>query len=224
MLDPNAREKLQPILQVDERGLARELFQADAILARPVRSELGLSEQANVHFDISTQDLDLGRVSPGDIDVLLAERSIPEQAIALECKRLKVAQHSFGSGLLSGSGRLSTGVRQANGLRRLGFWKSYLCLLVAVDAREQPIGERMFSYLTPELLDALYRFPERERLDPGVGLLVCEFTHSSTDSEHLANMIGIERIAPAHSQPQSSSVTKLARSIWPDSTDAPGSS
>jgi hypothetical protein len=157
-------------------------------------------------------------VIPGDIDVLLSEPGHPEQAIALECKRLKVAQHSFGSSLLTKSGNLRKGVRQANGLRQLGFWQSYLCILVAIDAEAQPIGPRFFSYLTTELVNAVYRFPEREKLDRSVGLLICEFTHVKKDSEHLADNIGIECIMPAQSQPQSSVVTDLVRYVCSDST------
>ena len=69
---------------------------------------------------------------PGDVDTLICERGMPQQATAMEWKRVKVAADVGGDRLNKVEG-IEKGVFQANALRKLGFYKTYLAVLVAVD-------------------------------------------------------------------------------------------
>src|SRR6185312_77740 len=72
----------------------------------------------------------------GDIDILLCGKGRFEEAVAYQAKRVKVGLAQLQArtpGKLKG---IQEGVRQANDLADIGFWKVYLYIFALIDARE----------------------------------------------------------------------------------------
>src|SRR5215475_778959 len=74
---------------------------------------------------------------PGDLDLLIAHPTLPHEAIAIECKRVKITVESAGNDHLNKIEEVATGVKQANALREFGFYQTYLCVIAVVDAATQ---------------------------------------------------------------------------------------
>jgi hypothetical protein len=196
------------ILLAPEADLVEWLFSQSAARIA-VREELNLPSAAQPHYRVSTTTLTSGKIGPGDVDVLFVDNDHPAYSTALECKRLKVDAHSFITNEPGKLKELRKGVRQANGLLKLGFARSFLALLVTVDGRERPEGPQWFSKLTDELLRTVYDFPGKDRLHDGVGLLVCEITQPTDKPVDLAGAIGVKVTQPAAERAQLELVTRF---------------
>lgn len=74
---------------------------------------------------------------PGDVDILFCDPERPHEAVAVECKPLTITPDDFRHGDVRRLHNLDDAVEQANGLVGIGFERSYLLALIAVDASEQ---------------------------------------------------------------------------------------
>ncbi len=72
---------------------------------------------------------------PGDIDVLAVDPSQPDQAVAIEVKRVKMPPDSYWTSLPNKIEEIGKGCKQAGLLRAIGFQRSYLLVAVVADGR-----------------------------------------------------------------------------------------
>ena len=114
----------------------------------------------------------------GDVDILLWKSHRPDQAVAIEVKTIKANLDGMGGDHLNRLGEFKKGVRQANDLARIGFWKVYLWVFVLVDSRLQNAGRITYDGLGGELKCEVDRTICTEKLNPRVGLIHYEFVQS----------------------------------------------
>ena len=123
---------------------------------------------------------------PGDIDVIVADR--PDEALAIECKRVKISAIDQSHNHLNKLEQLADGVQQANALHGLGFFQTYFAILTAVDARIQTHRNIPSRGLDPETthnygeantFTRLVEFPDRKRLSDEIGILFLELVQTT---------------------------------------------
>jgi hypothetical protein len=166
---------------IDEGQLSRWLFGESPAL-RHLASELSIGWGSRVAFEVPTIKLVPGARGPGNIDVLVFNSQAPEQTLAIELKRVKVTPNSFATELPGKLAGLEHGVEQANLLGKLGFHRVYLLIAIVTDGRWRSEYNFFGRGPTPELLQAIARFPGRDQLSPAVGLAFVEVTQP-TDKE-----------------------------------------
>jgi hypothetical protein len=120
---------------------------------------------------------------PGDIDLLIAHPARPHEAIAIECKRVKITVESAGNDHLNKIEEVVTGVKQANALREFGFYQTYLCVIAVVDAAAQQHwnvlnrgidANATYNYSEQKTFSRFISFPGREDLNKEVGIAFLE--------------------------------------------------
>ena len=123
---------------------------------------------------------------PGDVDVMVADR--PDEALAIECKRVKLTAIDQAHNRVNKLEQLADGVQQANALHDLGFFQTYFAILTAVDARIQTHRnipnrgldpETTHNYGEANTFTRLVEFPNRERLHEEIGILFLELVQTT---------------------------------------------
>jgi hypothetical protein len=162
-------------------------------------------------FQLKSPELPGDVGGPGDVDVLISNPERPEHAVAFECKRIKVKPETFDTLQPGKMQDLKKGVRQANGLLRLGFHQSYLFVCVQVDGRQQHEYNFFGRGLSGPLVKKIYGFLNTLELLPGVGLVVAEPTQPVEKHIEDAGSVPIKRVRLASPQIQSAVVTDWVR-------------
>ena len=73
---------------------------------------------------------------PGDIDLLFYPLHDPSQAIAIECKRIKMVSYPDGRSRVNRTGEIDKGIEQAGAYHALGFHPTYILVMLLDDGRE----------------------------------------------------------------------------------------
>lgn len=126
---------------------------------------------------------------PGDIDILLIDNERPEKAIAFECKRLKVTSVDSPLPKINNVQGIRQGVKQANGLQSLGFYKSYLMIILLDDSRHFKYPNTMMRNSKWEDVELVYDIPWNEPLNQDVGIVFVKVTQPT--GKHYNEMFGI---------------------------------
>lgn len=116
--------------ELDERSLIEFLFGRDE-LSRLIKKELSLEERAPHAIHVTTPFVSSER-KPGDIDLIVCDEGSPNEAVAVEFKRVKVRRDRINR--LHALERVSS---QVDGLHDLGFSRTYLGVIVITDGRHQ---------------------------------------------------------------------------------------
>ncbi len=135
----------------------------------------------------------------GDIDLIICPRLSQHQAVAFECKRVKVESVNIGKDKVNKLQDVAGGVRQANKLYNgsAAFFQTYLAIITEVDASGQGeinIPNRgIRSDTTPQRGDTrtttfkqIVEFPGRAELHDDVGIIFIEIaqpSHLSIDKQ-----------------------------------------
>jgi hypothetical protein len=119
----------------------------------------------------------------GDIDVLLCPRSQPELATAISVKRIKFGANAVRSGQPNKLHELKKATEQANRLADVGFHLVYSFVFVAIDTREQNVGEKItFAGLPVELKQFVHNAVTVQGLNPRIGLYRTEYVQPMDDA------------------------------------------
>lgn len=108
---------------------------------------------------------------PGDIDMIIADPHKPDQAIAFECKKVKAVAQNTEPPKINNLKSLHHGVKQANAYQSLGFYQSYLMILLLDDGRTLTTPNTMFRYNKHEMLEAIYNIQFTEPIHADVGVI-----------------------------------------------------
>lgn len=111
---------------------------------------------------------------PGDIDLALCCRDEPFQAIAVQAKAVKVTAISWEEDKVNRLPDLKDAVAQANRTRELGFYQTYLVVLILSDARERRHHNIPARKATEGSFQRIWEFPGRENLHESIGLAFVE--------------------------------------------------
>jgi hypothetical protein len=118
----------------------------------------------------------------GDVDLLLVPPDRPDQATAVEVKRIKFGAEALRTGRPNKLQELRKGLRQAETLAEIGFWQAYLYVFVVVDSREQNRGQLTYAGLTSEHDNAIDNSLASLHLPPRVGLIRYDFVQPMDDA------------------------------------------
>jgi len=179
----------EDVLSESEEILVSWLFSFD-LTRRLIFKELNISENVFYGLKIIGPIIKDVRKKPGDIDVLICENQKPHQAIALECKRVKVKAIDMENDKVNKIEKIRKGVEQANALRELGFHKTFLTILVLADGRERKEYNFLARDPTTETYKQIYDFP-RDKLHDDVGVIFVEIDQPIGKPINDAAVVGI---------------------------------
>jgi hypothetical protein len=149
---------------------------------RVVLEELRRPMSATVVCGVQEPFTRTGR-KPGDIDVLIVDSQLPQESIAIECKRVKIRVIAEGAHHVNLFEHVLEGVHQANSLREFGFFQTYLCVIAVVDASAQQEWNIPNRGLDPaathhygehKTFARFIAFPGREELHKEIGIILLE--------------------------------------------------
>jgi hypothetical protein len=157
----------------------------------------------------------------GDIDLILCPRLSPHQALALECKRVKVESVNAGQDKINKLQDVAEGVHQANKLYNgpFAFFQTYLCIITEVEASaqdERNVANRgVRPHTTPVRGDTktttfrqIVEFPGRADLHNDVGIIFVEIVQPSRLSIDTQATVRVCVYRRAQKRDQLDSVTK----------------
>jgi hypothetical protein len=191
-----------------EDTLAHFAFSGDHLVRMIVRGQLHLPHQVQTRFRVARTAMTEIPGLPGDVDVLLCDPDRPSEAVAIECKVLKVKPEDFAydsSVMVRGLPELTRGAEQANGLSALGFHRTYLLVLLAIDGSERIWENFIGRGLTPVQLHVIRQTVEAlmPELNEAVGFARFEAVQTTGREIHLSGGIGllVSRQPTAQAQP-----------------------
>lgn len=140
-------------------------------------------------FGISVQQ-PFYAANEGDIDLLVCEPRSPHEAIAIECKRVKVFVEDEGNDCINRIEAVGEGVKQVRKLYdRLGFFQTYLAIISAVDGANRKQLNIPSRGITSDSIPnrdtstttfrRILQFPRREELPPEIGIMLIELVQPS---------------------------------------------
>jgi hypothetical protein len=156
----------------------------------------------------------------GDADIVLFSPEHPDQAVAVEVKRIK-----FGVSALRPDRRpnklheYAKAIEQAHRLHKVGFWKVYLYAITVADAREQNApkfgsGKLVFDGLSTKLKSLVASVVTTNGLNPSVGLCSLDFTQTMDDEPFVVGTHGLHLIRGATAQPQRPELTRWVTEVF----------
>lgn len=200
------------ITEKPEPQLVSELF-GDQDVRNLIFHELALPKDSIYDTHVVQPLIDNPQAKPGDIDVLICERDKPNQAIAVECKRVKVVAASTFDDDLNKIQDIKDGAIQTRELRRMQFNRTFLAVLIQVDGRKRKDFNTVFRGLNPRAtfdgsqttLKRIYEFPQSGIFHDDVGFIFIEVIQpTGKPFERMGGVcLRIERQARAVAQPDS---------------------
>ena len=150
---------------------------------------------------------------PGDIDILLVDKERPDKAIAFECKRLKVTSVNSPLPKVNNTNGIKHGVKQANGLQSLGFYKSFLLIILLDDSRHFEYPNIMMRNSKWQEVEEIYDIPWNEPINQDIGIVFIKVTQPT--GKHFNEMAGIGYCIDkeANEQEQTSSMTNKIKEL-----------
>lgn len=152
-----------------------------------------------------------------DLDLILCDPQSQNEAVAIECKLVKVEIVNPESDDMNKLNDAAKGVRQANGLYgRFAFHRTYLAIITAVEASQQVewnVPTRgLRSDSSPDYGDSrtfkrIVEFPGREDLRPEIGIIFVEIVQPSGISIDKRATVRACVDYPAQPRPQADAVT-----------------
>lgn len=188
----------------DEKAILKWLFMQPE-LKKMLFEELLVKQTARHKLEVGYPIIENPNKKPGDIDVLIWEEKFPHEAIALECKRVKVIVDDAGRDQVNKVDAIGNGVAQANAILNLGFYGTYLAVLTVVDGRWRKAYNTLFRGSTDETFKRVYEFPQRNRLHKDIGLCFLELIQPSGKSidRMAAVAVAVDRPHAPREQPVS---------------------
>jgi len=176
------------VTEFDERTIIHWLMLCPASL-HLLLEMLGLSSDAFYQSGVVQPFYAPGE---GDLDLVLCPRLSPHEAVAIECKRVKVETVNTGQDRVNKLQDAARGVCQANRLYNgpLAFFQTYLAIITEVAAFTQDetnIPNRgVRSHTTPQCGDTknttfrqIIEFPGRAELHNDIGIVFIEIVQPS---------------------------------------------
>lgn len=188
----------------DEKTILRWIFN-HPVLRMMFLEELSVKTAPRYKLEVGHPIVESPNKKPGDIDVLIWEQECPHEAMALECKRVKVVVDDTGLDQVNKVNAIGNGVGQATAVLDLGFHKAYLAVLTIVDGRLRQECNVLFRGSTDETFTRVYEFPQRDRLHKDIGIMFLELTQpTGKDINRMATLaMAIDRHPTPRRQPVS---------------------
>jgi hypothetical protein len=203
---PDEQEEVPSVTAVVEDDIVRWLFSH-----RPgrllVNLALGMPSPSFIDCHVTTPLLEERKGRTSEIDAVAWPMGLPQQAVAIEVKRVRVSEDAFVTDEPGGLRALEKGAMQANSHLKSSFSRAYLCTAVQVDGRLRSSGSWLEGGLTDSLqkrvLDAVRGTPVHRE----VGILVLELRQPVQRNALDAGGLGLLYHRPATARVQSDAVT-----------------
>ncbi len=200
------------LVKISESELLRWIF-TEFVGRCHVLSELGLPLEATVCLEVAGPIIELESGPPGDIDALIGDVDVPEQAVALEAKRVLVPSSAFRTLQPNKLHELRKGARQANGLAIRGFCQAWLLVIVVTDGRERGSYNFIGRGASPELIELIDTVVQDLNLRPEVGVLSLQLTQPVDRDFTLAGGVSLRVVRRASSGRPSARLTEAVRLV-----------
>lgn len=128
-------------------------------------------------------------MNSGDLDVLIIDPFAPQEAIVLECKRIKVKIEENQYENVNKQKDLKKLVHQTNDRIKRGFHKVYLTVLIVCDGRNKIANNIFFNNPSSEIREPIYTSHYFDDLDERAGMLFLE--PSQLTSKHYTEQAGM---------------------------------
>lgn len=151
----------------------------------------------------------------GDVDLLLCAPDHPEEAVAIEVKRIKFGMSALRPGGKPNKlGEYNMAVAQANRLADVGFWQVYLYVIIVVDAREQNAGGISYEGLSSKLKGVVESVVTPQGVNARIGLCDLDFTQTMDYAPLTVGTHTFHLQRPATAVPQTEQVTQWVAKIF----------
>lgn len=155
-------------------------------------SELGVGSDAFVVRNVVRPVIENSQGKPGDIDLLICDGGRADQAIAIQCKRVKVTALNQDDDNLNKLSDISGGVKQANFQRNnLGFHRNYLLVVIEAYGKKRSANNALFRGPSQQTFKQIYEFPMRESLNDDVGVIFVEISQPTGKSFRNMAVVGV---------------------------------
>lgn len=160
-----------------------------------------------IRFGVQHPIITTPNKKPGDIDVLVWDPPNPHQAVAIECKRVKVTAIDTDQDTVNKIQGIGGGVAQANAMKELGFFSNYLAIFILVDGRLRTEYNVVHRGASDQTFHQIYEFPYRGQLSPDVGILFVEIIQPTGKVVDTMGYIGVALDRASVHGPQPTSLT-----------------
>lgn len=147
------------------------------------------------------------------MDILIIDPITPEEAIVLECKRIKVKIEEDQSERINKVGDLKELVGQVNDRVKKGFHKIYLTVLIDCDGRNKFANNILFYHASTKTLESIYTHPYLNKLEPKAGMLFLEPSQLTAKDFNLQAGSGIYEMRKPTPQHQPKDLTEKISSF-----------
>lgn len=169
---------------------------------------LNISYDSNVRFDVKSPIIPNPNRTPGDIDIMLFNWGQIEKTVAIEVKKVKYICEPDGRERLNKVHDIKDGVSQTKGLLEMGFYQTYLAVIIVSDGRNIILNNYVFRGISRECFQEVYDFQDRENLNDRVGLIFIEIVQPTSVSVNNTGVIGVCIDREAIKQEQSKDLTE----------------
>jgi hypothetical protein len=153
---------------------------------------LGVGRDSFIAYSVKRPVIENPQKKPGDIDILICGEHRADQAIAIQCKPVKVIAFNQEEDDVSKLPDIKDAVLQANKQRdNLGFYRNYLAVIVKAYGRKRTQSNTLFRGPNQNTMKLLYEFPQRESLHNDVGILFIDVSQPTGKSYDQMAVVGI---------------------------------
>lgn len=177
----------------------------DSRTRSPLLEELSLPGTAQAYAGVRSPFTSPNK-KPGDIDLLACELDKPDQAVVVECKRVKV-RASGGAERINRLDALGGADAQARELFGLGFCRTYLRVIVVVDGRANEDNNFLFRGVSNLSYRRIIEFAGGVTLPEEVGILYAEIAQPVQRSVADAAVFSLAVAKEARPRPQTELLT-----------------
>lgn len=177
------------ITNLHEEEAIKWLFEYSSFQELFIGNILPNSKNPIGYFGVSHPVTLPGR-KPGDIDILLFDEFNPHLATAIECKRVKVTVDKNAKPKVNNVGKISKAFKQARAMRDMGFYKSYVCIILLEDNRELKSANTFIRSSKLIELQEVYSIPQNESLHEDVGVIYIRITQNTRKLYSLNSGVG----------------------------------
>jgi hypothetical protein len=153
---------------------------------------LGVGQDSFIAYSVKQPVVVNPQKKPGDIDILICGERRADQAIAIQCKPIKVVAFNQEEDDINKLPDIKDAVLQANKQREnLGFHRNYLAVIVKAYGRKRTQNNSLFRGPNQSTMKLLYEFPQRESLHSDVGILFIDVSQPTGKSYDRMAVVGI---------------------------------
>jgi len=149
----------------------------------------------------------------GDLDVLIIDPLKPQEAIVLECKRIKVKIEESQFEKVNKQKDLKKLVHQTNDRIKRGFHKVYLTVLIVCDGRNKIANNILFNNPSSETREPIYTSHYFDDLDERAGMLFLEPSQLTSKNYNLQAGCAIYEMRKPTPQQQPEELTEKLKEL-----------